>query len=294
VALARRKGIRVPPALLMRLLGTGLGPRAAGGTGAPMGVRRHLRRGVLLAVWAVIAVMGAIAFIVGTFPPIQSLEIPERPPTVEIVGSDGQLLATRGEMSATDVAIEELPAYLPRAFIAIEDRRFYVHVGIDPVGLSRAAAADVIHRGVSQDGSTITQQLARSLFLTRERTLRRKLHEAVLALWLERKFSKTQILELYLNRAYFGSGAWGVEAAAQRYFGKSARQVTVAEAAMLAGLVQSPSRLAPNRNAAGAERRAQAVLSAMSRLGFVSVARAKIAQAQPARVVKPTEADSVN
>ena len=132
------------------------------------------------------------------------------------------------------------------------------------------------------------------MFLTQNRTLWRKMQELVLALWLEHKFSKAEILELYLNRVYFGSGAYGVEAAAQRYFGKSARQVKVAEAAMLAGLVKSPSRLAPSRNPNGAERRAQAVLTAMAELGFVTETMAKTALAQPARAVKPAGAGSVN
>ena len=138
-------------------------------------------------------------------------------------------------MHGATVTLKELPPYLPKAFLAIEDRRFYSHFGIDPIGLARAAVANVMRRGVSQGGSTITQQLAKNLFLTQERTFARKLQEVVLALWLERKFSKTEILELYLNRVYFGAGAYGVDAAAQRYFGKSARQVTIAEAAMLAG-----------------------------------------------------------
>jgi penicillin-binding protein 1A len=193
----------------------------------------------------------------------------------------------RGEMSGTDVSIKELPTYLPRAFVAIEDRRFFSHYGVDPIGLLRAAAANVLHRGVSQGGSTLTQQLAKNLFLTQQRTLWRKMQEAVLAVWLERKFSKTEILELYLNRVYFGSGAYGVEAAAQKYFGKHAREVKIAEAAMLAGLVKSPSRLAPSRNPNGAERRAQAVLAAMTEVGFVTETMAKAALAQPARAVKP-------
>ena len=210
------------------------------------------------------------------------------------MGLDGKPLVMRGEMSGTDVPIKELPPYLPRAFIAIEDRRFYSHIGVDPVGLARAVVANVLRRGVSQGGSTITQQLAKNLFLTQNRTLWRKMQELVLALWLEHKFSKAEILELYLNRVYFGSGAYGVEAAAQRYFGKSARQVKVAEAAMLAGLVKSPSRLAPSRNPNGAERRAQAVLTAMAELGFVTETMAKTALAQPARAVKPAGAGSVN
>jgi penicillin-binding protein 1A len=258
------------------------------------GVARLVYWMAVLAVWVVIAGVGTIAFVASTLPPIQSLEVPKRPPTVEIVGLDGKPLVSRGEMSGTDVPIRELPPYLPRAFVAIEDRRFYSHIGVDPIGLARATVANVLHRGVSQGGSTITQQLAKNLFLTQERTLWRKLQELVLALWLERKFSKAEILELYLNRVYFGSGAYGVEAAAQRYFGKPARQVKVAEAAMLAGLVKSPSRLAPIRNPNGAERRAQAVLMAMTEQGFLTETMAKSALAQPARAVMPMSAGSIN
>jgi penicillin-binding protein 1A len=178
---------------------------------------------MVLGLWASMAAIGALVVAAATLPPVQSLAVPKRPPTVEILGTDGRSLASRGEMSGTDVPIRELPPYLPKAFIAIEDRRFYSHFGVDPVGLVRAAVANVLRRHVSQGGSTITQQLAKNLFLTQERTLWRKLQEVVLALWLEHKFSKSEILELYLNRVYFGSGAYGVEAAAQRYFGKSAR-----------------------------------------------------------------------
>jgi penicillin-binding protein 1A len=268
------------------------GRRGKGAARSPL--RRLVYWSLVLGLWALIAALGSIAFVVSTLPPIQSLEVPKRPPTVEIVGLDGRPLTMRGEMSGMDVAIKELPPYLPRAFVAIEDRRFYSHFGVDPIGLVRAVAANVLHRGVSQGGSTLTQQLAKNLFLTQERTLWRKMQELVLALWLERKFSKREILELYLNRVYFGSGAYGVEAAAQKYFGKPARAVKVAEAAMLAGLVKSPSRLAPSRNPDGAERRAQAVLTAMTEMGFVTETMAKTALAQPARAVRPAGAGSVN
>jgi penicillin-binding protein 1A len=147
---------------------------------------------------------------------------------------------------------------------------------------------------VSQGGSTLTQQLAKNLFLTQERTVARKLQEVELALWLERKHSKNEILELYLNRVYFGSGAYGVEAAAQRYFGKSARNVTIAEAAVLAGLVKSPSRLAPNRNPEGAEARAQIVLTAMAENKFITSAQAKASIGHPSYKVKPAGAGTVN
>ncbi len=250
--------------------------------------------GAVVGLWAVIAIVGAAVWAGAHLPPIQSLEIPKRPPTIEIVGVDGSVLVQRGEMAGANVALKDLPPYLPKAFIAIEDRRFYSHFGVDPFGIVRAAIANVLHRGVSQGGSTLTQQLAKNIFLTQERTLLRKLQEAELAIWLERKYSKNEILELYLNRVYFGSGAYGVEAAAQRYFGKSARNVTLSEAAMLAGLVKSPSRLAPNRNPEGAEKRAQIVLAAMADAKFITDAQAQASIAHPPVSVKPVGAGTVN
>jgi penicillin-binding protein 1A len=248
----------------------------------------------VLALWAVIGGVGAIVWVGAHLPPIQSLEIPKRPPSIQIVDVNARVLVTRGDGGGAVLSLAELPAYLPKAFIAIEDRRFYSHYGVDPLGVGRAALANLLHRGVSQGGSTITQQLAKNLFLTQERTLLRKLQEVVLALWLERKFSKTEILELYLNRVYFGAGAYGVDAAAQRYFGKSARAVKIAEAAMLAGLVKSPSRLAPTRNPDGAERRAQTVLTAMSQTGVITETMAKSAFMAPATAVKREGTGSVN
>jgi penicillin-binding protein 1A len=249
---------------------------------------------LVLGLWGAIALVGAVIWAGAHLPAIQSLEIPKRPPTIEIVGLDGSVLAQRGEMAGANVSLKELPPYLPNAFIAIEDRRFYSHYGIDPLGIVRAAVANLLHRGVSQGGSTLTQQLAKNLFLTQERTMQRKLQEVELALWLERKHSKAELLELYLNRVYFGSGAYGVEAAAQRYFGKSAKQVTLPEAAMLAGLVKSPSRLAPNRNPEGAEKRAQTVLAAMADARFISEAQAQASITRPAISVKAAGAGTVN
>ncbi|WP_369720395.1 transglycosylase domain-containing protein [Bradyrhizobium sp. LLZ17] len=250
--------------------------------------------GAVLSLWGVIAVVGVVVWVGAHLPPIQSLEIPQRPPTIQIVGMDGSMLAQRGEMAGANVSLKDLPPYLPKAFIAIEDRRFYSHFGIDPIGILRAAVTNVLHHGVSQGGSTLTQQLAKNLFLTQERTMARKLQEAELAIWLERKHSKNEILELYLNRVYFGSGAYGVEAAAQRYFGKSAKNVTIAEAAMLAGLVKSPSRLAPNRNPEGAEARAQIVLAAMADAKFITDAQAQASIGHPSYNVKPVGAGTIN
>jgi penicillin-binding protein 1A len=258
------------------------------------GFGRAMYWGVVLALWALIAVIGTAVWVGIHLPPIQSLEIPQRPPSVLILGDNGATLATRGDMGGAAVPLRELPAYVPNAFIAIEDRRFYSHYAVDPWGIMRAAITDVLHRGAAQGGSTITQQLAKNLFLTQERTLTRKLQEVVLAFWLEHKFSKAQILELYLNRVYFGSGAYGVEAAGQRYFGKSARQLTLPEAAMLAGLVQSPSRLAPTHNPDGAERRAQLVIAAMAQQRMIGEQAAKLALMHPARAKQQSVAGSAN
>jgi penicillin-binding protein 1A len=263
-------------------------------TRSPIGVSRLFYWAAVVGLWAAIAVVGVIIWVGAHLPAIQSLEIPKRPPTIQITGFDGSVLATRGELAGANVALKDLPPYLPKAFIAIEDRRFYSHYGVDPVGIARAAVANILHRGVSQGGSTLTQQLAKNLFLTQERTLQRKLQEVELAFWLERKHSKSEILELYLNRVYFGSGAYGVEAAAQRYFGKSAKNVTIAEAAMLAGLVKSPTRLAPNRNPEGAEKRAQTVLSAMADAKFITDAQAQASIGHPSYHVKAAGAGTVN
>ncbi len=258
------------------------------------GIGRLIYWGAVLALWAVIGGIGTLIWIGIHLPPIQSLEIPKRPPSVLILGANGATLATRGDMGGAAVPLRELPDYVPKAFIAIEDRRFYSHHGIDPWGIMRAVIKDVLRRGASQGASTITQQLAKNLFLTHERTVSRKLQEVALAFWLEHKFTKAQILELYLNRVYFGSGAYGVEAAAQRYFGKSARQLTLAEAAMLAGLVQSPSRLAPSHNPDGAARRARLVLANMVEQKLIGGDAARQALANPARAKKPAGAGSNN
>ena len=268
--------------------------RRRGGGKGRSGIGRLIYWGAVLALWAVIGAFGTLVWIGIHLPPIQSLEIPKRPPSVLILGANGATLATRGDMGGAAVPLRELPDYVPKAFIAIEDRRFYSHRGVDPWGIMRAVIKDVVRRGASQGASTITQQLAKNLFLTQERTVSRKLQEVALAFWLEHTFTKAEILELYLNRVYFGSGAYGVEAAAQRYFGKSARQLTLAEAAMLAGLVQSPSRLAPSHNPDGAERRARLVLADMTEQKFIGNDAARLALANPARAKKPAGAGSSN
>jgi penicillin-binding protein 1A len=248
----------------------------------------------VLSIWGLISMVGLVIYYASQLPPIDQLAVPKRPPNIAILADDGSLIANRGDTGGPAVRLVELPPYLPKAFVAIEDRRFYDHIGIDPVGVSRAVMRDAIGRRGIEGGSTLTQQLAKNLFLTQERTLSRKIQEAILALWLERRYSKDQILELYLNRVYFGSGAYGVEAAAQKYFGKSARLVTLPEAALLAGLMKSPTRLAPNRNLAGANERAAEVITAMAEQGHITEAMAKSALGNPAQVVHDKSSGSIN
>ncbi len=240
--------------------------------------------GSVCAVWVLIALAGVIAYHASQLPPIDKLAVPKRPPNIAILGDDGQMLANRGDTGGAAISLRDLPPYLPKAFVAIEDRRFYQHWGIDPIGIARAIFRNATARGGMQGGSTLTQQLAKNLFLTQERTMSRKVQEAILALWLERKFSKDQILELYLNRVYFGSGAYGVEAATRKYFGHGASQATLQQAAMLAGLMKAPTKLAPNRNPVAATERAAQVILAMAQEGHITDGMAQLALSNPATV----------
>lgn len=262
--------------------GNGRG-RGGGGRGRSGGGRRKrslmgrlFRFAVLCAIWGSIAIAGLIAYQFTKLPPIHQLAVPQRPPSVTLIAPNTMVLATRGE-TAGFVPIKDMPEYLPRAVVAIEDRRFYDHFGVDPQGIARAFVRNMQAGRLVEGGSTLTQQLAKNLFLTTDRSYERKLQELILSVWLELKYSKDEILEMYLNRVYFGAGAHGVEAAARRYFGKSVHNVSLAEAAILAGLVQAPSRLAPTRNPEGAEARARLVLAAMAEVGFISQNDARLA-----------------
>jgi penicillin-binding protein 1A len=221
----------------------------------------------------IIGIAGAGAglyYITRDLPSLDKLRIPARPPSITVVSGDGEIMGRRGTVHAGVVRYEEMPGHLIQAVVAIEDQRFFEHIGIDFQGLVRAAIANHRAGRIVQGGSTLTQQLAKNLFLKPDRTYARKLQEMVLAIRLEQEFTKQEILELYLNRVYFGAGAWGIEAAAERYFEKSARDVTLSEAAILAGLLKAPSRYAPTTNKDRAVQRAQAVLDNMKAEGFVS------------------------
>ena len=205
-----------------------------------------------------------------------------------ILDVHGRQIARRGLTQGTMVDVANLPPYVPNAFIAIEDRRFRDHFGLDPIGLGRAAIENMIAGHVTQGGSTLTQQLAKNLFLDPKRTFERKSQEAFLALYLESRYSKDQILTLYLNRVYFGAGTFGIEAAAERFFGKPASQLTLPEAAMLAGSVKAPARYNPMADADASMKRGQVVLRAMEDAGFITDGQRAAAQATRPRIVRDT------
>ena len=247
--------------------------RKSGG-GGRRGLLGFFRRSIywvlVLGVWGFIGVAGIVGYYAVKLPQSTQWSVPDRPPNAKILAVNGELIANRGITGGEAVRLDEMSPYLPMAVIAIEDRRFKSHFGFDPIGFTRAMVTNLVAGRAVQGGSTITQQLAKNLFLEPERTIDRKIQELILSFWLETKFTKDEILELYLNRVYFGSGAYGVDAAARRYFGKSARDVNLAEAAMIAGLLKAPSRLSPARDPKAAEARAQVVLHAMEDAGFVT------------------------
>ncbi len=236
--------------------------------------RRRWLRG-LGAVAAAGFMLGAAAVYVAfvrDLPVVDSLYVLERRPSITILSAEGTQIGRVGDYQADRLAVDEMPDHLVQAVLAIEDRRFYRHGGIDLRGIARAAWANLRAGRVVQGGSTITQQLAKLLFLTPERTFRRKIQEAFLARRIEGAFSKQEILAAYLNQVYLGAATYGVDAAARTYFGKPATGIDLHEAAILAGLLKAPSRLAPTGDPAAAARRGRTVLAAMAAAGFIGPA----------------------
>ncbi|WP_312471304.1 MULTISPECIES: transglycosylase domain-containing protein [Brucella] len=244
-------------------------------------VRRAFYWCLVLGLWGGIAFAGMLVYFAAKMPPTTDWTIPDRPPNVRIVDVGGNLIANRGTTGGEAVGLHEMSPFIPQAVMAIEDRRFMSHFGIDPIGLARAIVTNVTSGRAVQGGSTLTQQLAKNLFLSPDRTLERKVQEVMLALWLEHKYTKEQILEMYLNRVYLGSGAYGVDAASRRYFGKSAKDVNLMEAATLAGLLKAPSRLSPARDPEAASARAKLVLGAMREEGMIDDRQVAIAESEP-------------
>ena len=249
----------------------GAKPRA----GAKSPARRRLgwriaKWSVVFVLWLVVLGAGFVGYYAHDLPDTEHLTGPETPLSITVLAADGSEVATVGEMWGELVPVREMAPVLPQAVLAIEDRRFYTHGGIDAFGVIRAAWQNAVEGRVVAGGSTISQQVAKLVFLSPERTVRRKIQEAMLAFWLEREFTKEEILTIYLNRAYFGAGAYGVDAAARRYFGRSARDVDVAQAAMIAGLLRAPSRYSPANDLALARKRAGVVVDAMVDADFLN------------------------
>jgi penicillin-binding protein 1A len=238
--------------------------------------------------WLLFAGGLVVSHWINTFPNTANLLVYDPGNDVTLLDTTGRMIARRGHNQGAVVALGKLPDYVGNAFIAVEDRRFRYHFGIDPWALTRAAVADISERGLVQGGSTLTQQLAKNLFLKPERTFRRKIDEAVLAVYLELRYTKDQILTLYLNRVYFGGGVYGIEAAAEHFFGKEAKNLSLTEAAILAGSVKAPSRYNPEASPSAAMARASVVLGVMEEQGFIGEQDRKVAVSTRPKIAQRT------
>lgn len=262
--------------------------------GFPAFFRTAVKWGFVAGLWLFIIGGIMIAWYASELPDVTEAMVFERRPTIIVKAADGTILDRYGDIKGESVAVEELPANLVYAILAIEDRRFYSHYGIDPVGIARAFVVNISQGKYVQGGSTITQQLAKNLFLSRDRTLKRKIQEAMLAIWLEQKLTKDEILSAYLNRVYMGNGAYGVDAAARVYFNKPARDLTLRECATLAGLLKAPSRYSPASNPTLSAQRTQVVLNAMLEAGFIEEAEINTVKSlPPAPRRKPSSGETV-
>jgi penicillin-binding protein 1A len=243
-----------------------------------------LRWGFIASVWLTLAVAMTVLWYARDLPRPDSALDAVRRPSLTLQDRSGHVIASFGDLVGEPLRLKEFSPFLPAAVVAVEDRRFWHHSGIDLIGLMRAAWVNLTAGRVVQGGSTLTQQVAKTLFLTNARTTKRKVQELLLTLWLERHFTKQEILEIYLNRVYLGASTWGMDAAARTYFNVSARRVTLAQAAVLAGLPRAPSRFNPRANPNAALARGKEVLAAMVAAGAITAAQAQDAAA---RIVFP-------
>lgn len=237
----------------------------------PRSPLRSLVKWVFVAgLWIGLFVVMILAWYARELPSI--IENPQFQPkaSITVLDNKGEVIGRYGDIKGQSLSIQDMPKHLIDAILSIEDRRFYYHFGIDPIGLLRAFVVNTMHGDVRQGGSTITQQLAKNLFLSHERTYKRKIQEALLALWLEHELTKDEILAAYLNRVYMGAGTYGVDAASKVYFKKSARDLTIKESAMLAGLLRAPSRYSPNSDYKASIERAKVVVAAMVDAGHLT------------------------
>ena len=238
------------------------------------------------ATFGMVFAIGIIALALPTLKETDDIWNAGRQYAVTFTDANGEIIGKRGILQDDAIPLEEIPPHLVKAVLATEDVRFFHHFGVDVLGTMRAMVANAQAQGVVQGGSTLTQQLAKNLFLSPERSLRRKVHEAFLALWIEARLTKAEILKMYLDRTYMGGGTYGMEAAAQFYFGKSVRDVNLAEAAVLAGLFKAPSSYAPHVNLEAARERAAVVMGRMLDVGYITQGELLEATRNPAQVVK--------
>ncbi|HNS44523.1 MAG TPA: PBP1A family penicillin-binding protein [Alphaproteobacteria bacterium] len=236
----------------------------------PSLLRRLIKWGFVLGLWGVLVLAAVLAWFAKDLPNLIDNPRFERKASITVLANDGSLIARYGDIKDRNVSADHLPKNVTDAIIATEDRRFYYHFGLDPIGLTRAIYVNFMHKGVRQGGSTITQQLAKNLFLSQEKTYKRKIQEALLALWLEHELTKDEILAAYMNRVYLGAGTYGVTAAAKVYFNKDINDLTLQEAAIIAGLLKAPSKYSPLSNPKAAEKRAKTVLAAMEDAGYIT------------------------
>ncbi len=248
----------------------------------------------VLGLWCVLVVGLILAWYARDLPELMRNAQFERRPAITIMGNDNKIIARYGDHKGENLSVKDLPEDLVHAVLATEDRRFYYHFGVDPLGILRAAYVNYKYDGALQGGSTITQQLAKNLFLTADKTIGRKIQEAMLAIWLEMKLSKDEILSAYLNRVYLGGGAFGIDAASYVYFDKPASELTLEESATIAGLLKAPSRYSPLANPEASEKRTRVVLNAMVEEGYIEESDIKkdVALSTPTPMKKPHPANS--
>jgi penicillin-binding protein 1A len=253
-----------------------------------------LKVGMYGSLIGLIALIVAVGVAMGSLPSYQELvKRDDLGQMIRVRAADGSVLVALGPSFGEWLSYEQIPDIMKDAMVAVEDKRFRSHIGVDPIGLARAARVRVSKGRWTQGGSTITQQLARNIFLTNKRSYGRKMREAILALALERRFSKEQILELYLNRVYFGGGAYGIDAASRRFFGHSAETLTLSEAAIIAGLVKAPSNYSPTADAEAARERSKVVIALMREQEYISAAEAATTAPADVQLVTPAKQNSV-
>ncbi len=248
---------------------------------------------VALAILGIVALVAAVAVTMGTLPSFDQLKTSQNGQMIRVHAADGTVLVSLGPSYGQWLRTDQIPQVMKDAMVSVEDRRFYRHPGIDPIGIARSADVRLRKGHWTQGGSTITQQLARNVFLTNNKTWTRKVREAIVALALERKFSKDQILELYLNKVYFGGGSYGIDAASRKFFGHGADRLDLAEAAIIAGLVKAPSNYSPTADVQAAIGRAGVVLQTMVETGRISAAQAQSANPSSVKLAPEPRQNSV-